>query len=78
MPYAQIGDLPEQVRDVLPHYAQEIYRAAFNHAWDEYRDPDDRRGDASREETAHRVAWSTVKEQYEKNESSGKWRPKED
>ncbi len=78
MPYAQIGDLPEQARNVLPHHAQKIYRAAFNHAYGEYRDPDDRRGDASREETAHHVAWSPVKEQYEKNESSEKWRPKEE
>ena len=57
MPYKTIGDLPESVRDNVPTHAQEIYRAAFNSAWDEYADSKDRQGDASREETAHRVAW---------------------
>jgi len=66
MPYDRNADLPDSVRDNLPEKAQTIYRNAFNNAWDEYSDPKDRRGDASREETAHRVAWSTVKNSYEK------------
>jgi cation transport regulator len=66
MPYDRNADLPQQVRDNLPEKAQEIYRKAFNNAWDQYADPEDRRGDASREETAHRVAWAAVKESYEK------------
>ena len=66
MPYDSLSDLPESVRDNLPQGAQEIYKEAYNSAWDQYADPDDRRGDASREETAHRVAWSAVKKQYEK------------
>ena len=57
MPYRQIGELPDSVKDPLPRHAQEIYKEAFNSAWTEYKDPDDRRGDASREETAHKVAW---------------------
>jgi cation transport regulator len=77
MPYESIKDLPESVRDNLPKHAQEIYRAAFNSAWAQYDDPKERRGDASREETAHKVAWAAVKEQYEKDEKSGKWKPKE-
>jgi len=77
MPYERIKDLPESVRDNLPKHAQEIYRAAFNSAWAQYDDPKERRGDASREETAHKVAWAAVKEQYEKDEKSGKWKPKE-
>lgn len=67
MPYERNADLPEQVRDNLPEKAQEIYRNAFNNAWDQYADPEDRKGDASREETAHRVAWAAVKESYEKH-----------
>jgi cation transport regulator len=67
MPYERNADLPEQVRDNLPEKAQEIYRNAFNNAWDQYADPEDRRGDASREETAHRVAWAAVKGSYEKH-----------
>lgn len=77
MPYKNLNDLPDSVRDNLPKHAQEIYQAAFNNAWEQYADPDKRRGDASREETAHRVAWSAVKEKYEKN-GSGKWRRKKD
>jgi cation transport regulator len=77
MPYDSLNDLPDRVRDNLPEHAQEIYKEAYNSAWDQYNDPEDRRGDAGREETAHRVAWSAVKEKYEKDESSGKWTKKE-
>lgn len=72
MPYEKLSDLPEQVRDNLPKHAQEIYQSAFNSAWEQYDDPSERRGDASREETAHQVAWSAVKESYEKREG-GRW-----
>jgi cation transport regulator len=75
MPYDQINDLPESVRDALPKHAQEIYRAAFNSAWDEYKNPAERRGKESREEAAHKVAWAAVKGQYEKDERSGTWKP---
>jgi cation transport regulator len=33
----------------LPEHAQEIYKEAFNSAWDQYKDKADRRDDASRE-----------------------------
>jgi len=66
MPYDNNSDLPDSVRDNLPAKAQEIYRKAFNSAWDEYSDPEDRRGDAGREETAHKVAWAAVKKVYHK------------
>jgi cation transport regulator len=66
MPYKRVNDLPEAVREHLPKHAQEIYLAAYNNAWEEYRDPQERRADASREETAHRVAWAAVKQKYEK------------
>ena len=66
MPYPSVDDLPDPVQENLPKHAQEIYKEAFNSAWDEYKDADKRRGDASREETAHKVAWSAVKEKYEK------------
>lgn len=56
MPYATIDDLPPAARH-LPLHAQEIFRAAFNAAWDEYG------GD---EETAFRVAWAAVKQRYRK------------
>jgi cation transport regulator len=67
MPYKNLSDLPEKVRENLPKHAQEIYRAAFDNAWDEYeRD----------EERAHKVAWAAVKKKYEKDES-GEWKAKD-
>ncbi len=72
MPYKTVTDLPDSVRDNLPEHAQEIYKEAFNSAWDEYKDADERRGDDTREETAHKVAWGAVKKSYEKN-SKGDW-----
>ena len=69
MPYQTLSDLPDSVRNNLPTHAQEIYRAAFNHAWDEYA----ARAADGREETAHKVAWSAVKKRYRKDEKSGKW-----
>ena len=74
MPYKTLSDLPDSVRDHLPKHAQEIYLAAFNNAWEQYFDPKDRRGKASREEVAHKVAWAAVKQQYEKK--GDKWQRK--
>lgn len=66
MPYASNSDLPDSVKDNLPKHAQDIYREAYNNAWDQYESPKDRKGNASREETSHKVAWSAVKERYKK------------
>lgn len=63
MPYDRLDDLPGSVKDNLPKHAQEIYRAAFNSAWDEY---------GSDEERAHRVAWGAVEKKYEKDDE-GYW-----
>jgi hypothetical protein len=43
VPYDKTNDLPESVRGALPPHAQEIYRSAFNNAWDEYADAGARR-----------------------------------
>lgn len=67
MPYKNITELPDSIRRHLPKHAQEIYAAAFNNAWEHYRTPDARQGKATREETAHKVAWAAVKQQYEKH-----------
>ncbi|MDN5274578.1 MAG: chaB [Candidatus Saccharibacteria bacterium] len=76
MPYHSTSELPEGVRHALPEHAQDIYKEAFNSAYDEYKDPDERRDDASREEVAHRVAWNAVKKTYEKSDD-GKWHEKQ-
>ncbi len=75
MPYKSISELPDPVKEHLPEHAQEIYKEAFNSAWREYKDPEDRRDDASREEVAHRVAWAAVKKVYKKGEN-GRWTKK--
>jgi len=76
MPYNTLSDLPDTVKNNLPKHAQEIYLEAFNNAWDEYRDPENRQAGASHEETAYRIAWGAVKKVYEKDEQTGKWKRK--
>jgi cation transport regulator len=56
VPYARNSDLPAPVRRVLPRHAQDIYRAAFNDAFERY--------GGDREAIAHRVAWAAVKRRY--------------
>lgn len=58
MPYQSISDLPAGVRDALPAGAQEIFRAAFNAAYDPPRCGDD---------CAAKIAWSAVGQKYEKS-----------
>ena len=65
MPYKEINDLPESVKEHLPKHAQEIFLAAFNNAEKEYEE----------EERAFRVAWSAVKHKYEKGDD-GQWHEK--
>ena len=77
MPYSDTNELPSSVRENLPKHAQEIYMKAYNSAWEQYSEPEERRGNASREETAHRVAWAAVKEVYEKDDE-GKWTRKKE
>lgn len=74
MPYSKTSELPTSVKKVLPTHAQHIYREAFNSAYDEYKDPSKRQGDTGREEAAHRVAWSAVKNKYHKG-ADNKWHP---
>ena len=67
MPYAANADLPDPVRAHLPTHAQDIYRSAFNHAYE------DHGNDPRREEAAHRIAWAAVKRSYVK--SGDHWVP---
>jgi cation transport regulator len=72
MPYLTIDQLPNNVRSALPKHAQEIYKSAFNHAWNEYKDVEKRRTLETREEVSHKVAWAAVKRKYKK--SDDKWK----
>jgi len=65
MPYKTLADLPDPVRAHLPRHAQEIYKEAFNNAYEQYAKRKDR------DALAHKVAWSAVKKQYEKHQD--KW-----
>ncbi|MDD3265946.1 MAG: ChaB family protein [Burkholderiales bacterium] len=73
MPYKNNSDLPESVKNNLPKHAQDIYRAAFNNTYEEYKEPNSRRDDSTQEEVAHKVAWAAVKNKYIKNDNSGNW-----
>ena len=58
MPYIHNDDLPPSVRNHLPSHAQDIFREAFNHAWNRYGED---------EATPHRIAWAAVKRSYRKD-----------
>jgi cation transport regulator len=73
MPYKNSSALPAAERQRLPAQAQRIYPSAFNNAWAQYSDRENRRKGVSREETAHKVAWSAVERVYEKGKN-GTWR----
>lgn len=78
MPYDKREELPDSVKNALqdvPH-AQDIYKEAYNNAYEEYKDPEKRKNNDSREEVSHAVAWSAVENKYSKGED-GKWHPKE-
>jgi cation transport regulator len=68
MPYPSNAELPIPVRRHLPPSAQDIYREAFNHAWNTYA------WHQRREEIAHRVAWTAVKHAFHKGDD-GYWEP---
>src|SRR5919202_3183094 len=52
----------------LPSHAQEIYKKAHKNALKQYKSPTKRRRgkQESREQVAHKVAWSAVKKEYKK------------
>jgi cation transport regulator len=61
--------------DELPPHAQEIFEKSHSSALEQYKDPDKRRGGKkeSKEEVAHKVAWSAVKKKYKKDKEDYKW-----
>lgn len=64
--------------DTLPSHAQHIYTKAHKNALKQYHSPSKRRGGKrqSKEQIAHKVAWSAVKKEYKKK--GDKWVPKKD
>ncbi len=62
MPQKQLDEFPSEIKEQLLDGAQQIFVAAFNSARDNGMD----------EEAATRVAWNTIKENYEQG-PDGKW-----
>jgi len=66
MPYPSLADLPSSVKDALPKHGQEIFRAAFNSAYDgTCADREDR------DACSNAIAWSAVGQKYKKTDD--KW-----
>ena len=42
MPYKNTSDLSDSVKGALPQHAQEIFLAAYNNAWEQYKQPGSR------------------------------------
>jgi cation transport regulator len=72
VPYKSDTGLPDAVKDNLPMHAQDIWREAYDSAFEEYADPKKRTRGGDREEVAARVAWSAVEHEYHKD-AKGHW-----
>lgn len=62
MQYETVKQLPVTIRDVLPEEAKEIYRKAYNQAWEEFAQ-EDHRG-LNQQALAHQQAWGAVKKEF--------------
>ncbi|MEW6605181.1 MAG: ChaB family protein [Thermoproteota archaeon] len=67
---ARLSPRTRKAIDALPTHAREIYRKAHENALKQYGSPAKRRGGSrqSREQVAHKVAWSAVKKAGYKKE----------
>ena len=71
MLYAIDKDSPDRVDDDLPHSPKDIYREAYNNAWEEYEESQSRRHNANREDISHKMALNAVEKKYKKQ--NGEW-----
>lgn len=67
---ARLSPRTRKAIDALPSHAQNIYAKAHKNALKQYKSPAKRRGGRrqSREQVAHKVAWSAVKKAGYKKE----------
>jgi cation transport regulator len=70
MRYESKNDLPQTIRGTLPGPAQELYRKAYNRAWEEYKEG---QGYLSREGVAHQMGWTAVRHEYVQDQRKGVW-----
>jgi cation transport regulator len=75
---SRLSSRTKKAIDALPGHAQEIYKKAHKNALKQYKSPAKRRGGKrqSREQVAHKVAWSAVKREYKKE--GDRWVEKND
>ena len=72
MSYTTNDELPESVKNNLPHRAQGIYREAYNDAWSRFSYLTSRKdGQMLREENAHKAGWRAVRAEYKRQD--GEW-----
>ena len=57
-----VKQLPVTLRDVLPDKAKEVYRKAYNQAWEAY--DKDAHGGLNQQGLAHRRGWTAVQHEY--------------
>lgn len=62
MAFEKIDDLPNEVKEKLPHGAQNIFKAAYNSA----------SSDGMSDEGAKRVAWNSIRTNFAEG-ADGKW-----
>ncbi len=67
MPYQQVSELPQEIRDQLPEHGQNIFLAAFNAA----------QSDGMSEQGARDVAWNSVRNEYSQGKD-GQWYRKDE
>lgn len=72
MPYRSIIDLLDDIHENFPNQARKIYQESYDKARDEYKKLKNRRDVKNREDSAHKVAWHAVKDEYEKGDN-GIW-----
>lgn len=78
MPYIDNAQLPKGVQTCLSQAAQEVYRKAYNHAWETHRYAQDRYDSHdSRQVAAARIAWDAVKLQCARS-PRGTWVAREE
>ena len=70
MPYNNIKDLPENVKNPLPAEAQRLWLRVFNDIYYDCRNRDKSKEDC--EDVSRIGAWSAVKKKFKKNKEN-KW-----
>jgi cation transport regulator ChaB len=76
MRYENQDDLPATLTHVLPDDAQKVYLETYNRAWDDY--DQETTDDMSRHSVAHRQAWATIEQVFERHPNSGNWQRKDE